>query len=488
MAPGHAQSATYKIRHDRKSRRSLRRLNLAHCSQRTFVNSTILQFPNARDFPASFLFGAATSAYQIEGAVNADGRGESWWDVFARTPGNIRDGSTGDIACRHYKRWAEDLDLMKSLGLQAYRFSIAWPRIFPNGRGQINAAGLDFYDRLVDGMLTRGIVPYATLYHWDLPQTLALEGGWQVRSTAEAFADYTEAVVHRLGDRVARWATLNEPRCSAYVGHLEGRHAPGMRSLEATLRAAHHLLLGHGLAVQAARRAKPDVSIGIVLDVKPYSPATDSSEDQVAATRGDGIFNRWFLDAIFRGHYPDDIAADYSAAMPTIEGSDMATIAVPINHVGINYYTRSVVRHSVAAPYPHLEDVVVPGAHYSTMNWEDWPEGLRQMIVRIHQDYAPKAIYVAENGAAEPDVVDADGRVHDDARIRYLSGHLRACSEALAAGAPLDAYLVWSFMDNFEWGRGYTQRFGLVHVDYATLKRTPRDSALAFRDFLATRY
>ncbi len=442
-------------------------------------------FPSASEFPREFLFGAATSSYQIEGAVNADGRGESWWDVFARTPGNIRDASDGSIACGHYERWAQDLDLMQQLGLQAYRFSVAWPRVLPEGRGRVNTAGLDFYDRLVDGMLARGIVPYATLYHWDLPQTLADEGGWQVRSTAYAFAEYTELVIARLGDRVARWATLNEPRCSAYVGHLEGRHAPGMQSLQATLCAAHHLLLGHGLAVQAARRVKPDVSIGIVLDVKPHTLASDTNEDRAAVTRGDGIFNRWFLDPIFRGAYPADIAADYAAAMPTIEATDMATISVPIDHLGINYYTRSVVQHVPSAPYPHLKEVSVHGAHYSTMVWEDWPEGLHRMLTRIHREYAPAAIYVAENGAAEPDVVGVDGCIRDDARVRYLAGHLQACAKAIADGAPLDAYLAWSFMDNFEWGRGYTQRFGLVHVDYDTLRRTPKESAKAYRDFIA---
>ncbi len=453
---------------------------------RNFLPMTVVApFPSARDFPQSFLFGAATSSYQIEGAVKADGRGESWWDVFARTAGNIRDGSNGDVACGHYERCVQDLDLIQRLGLQAYRFSVAWPRVLPSGRGHVNVAGLDFYDRLVDGLLARGIAPYATLYHWDLPQTLADEGGWQVRSTAEAFAEYSEIVVRRLGDRVARWATLNEPRCSAYVGHLEGRHAPGMQSLEATLRAAHHLLLGHGLAVQAARRVKPDVSIGIVLDVKPYTPASDSEEDRVAAIRGDGIFNRWFLDAIFRGSYPVDIAADYASAMPEIASGDMTTISVPIDHLGINYYTRSVVRHAPTVPYPRLEEVTVPGAHYSTMNWEDWPEGLHRMLTRIHREYAPTAIYVAENGAAEPDVVDADGRIRDLARERYLARHLHACAKAIAAGVPLDAYLAWSLMDNFEWGRGYTQRFGLVYIDYKTLERMPKDSALAYRNFIA---
>ncbi|MBW8847998.1 MAG: beta-glucosidase [Burkholderiales bacterium] len=442
-------------------------------------------FPDPAAFPPGFKFGAATSAYQIEGAVAEDGRGPSWWDTFAHTPGLIRDASTGDIACDHYHRWAEDLDLMQGLGLEAYRFSVAWPRVLPEGRGRLNPAGLDFYERLVDGLLARGITPYATLYHWDLPQPLADAGGWQVRETAEAFAEFSVQVMRRLGDRVARWATLNEPRCSAYVGHLEGRHAPGWTDLAATLKAAHHLLLAHGRAVQALRAERPGASLGIVLDVKPFTAAAPGAEHEAAVRRADGVFNRWFLDPIFKGRYPEDIAADYAAVMPGIGADDLALISQPIDHLGINYYTRGHVLHAPETRYPHAAEQRVPGAHYSTMEWEDWPEGLHLMLTRLQRDYAPKAIYIAENGAAEPDVVDADGRCRDTARVNYLAGHLGACARALAEGVPLDAYLVWSFMDNFEWGRGYTQRFGLVHVDYATQRRTAKDSALAYRDFIA---
>lgn len=442
-------------------------------------------FPSPAAFPTDFKFGAATSAYQIEGAAAEDGRGPSWWDTFAHTPGRIRDASTGDVACDHYHRWAQDLDLMQALGLQAYRFSIAWPRVLPEGRGRLNPAGLDFYERLVDGLLARGITPYATLYHWDLPQPLADTGGWQVRETADAFAEYSVQCIRRLGDRVARWATLNEPRCSAYVGHLEGRHAPGWTDLAATLKAAHHLLLAHGRAVQAMRAERPDASLGIVLDVKPYTVAASGAEHEAAARRADGVFNRWFLDPVFKGCYPEDIAADYASVMPPIADGDMALISQPIQHLGINYYTRGHLLHAPEARYPHAAEQRVPGAHYSTMEWEDWPEGLHTMLTRIHRDYAPQSLYVAENGAAEPDMVDTDGRCRDDARVNYLAGHLAACARAVADGVPLDAYLAWSFMDNFEWGRGYTQRFGLVHVDYATQRRTPKDSALAYRDFIA---
>ncbi len=442
-------------------------------------------FPDARAFPAGFRFGAATSAYQIEGAVAAGGRGPSWWDRFAHTPGRISDGGTGDIACDHFTRWREDLGWMQRLGLQAYRFSVAWPRIQPDGRGAPLAAGLDFYERLVDGLLERGIEPHATLYHWDLPQALADAGGWQARDTAAAFADYAGHVVQRLADRVAHWATLNEPRCCAWVGHLEGRHAPGLTDRRATLAAAHHLLLAHGLAVQALRAARPGAPLGIVLDVKPYTAADDRPETAAAVRRADGVFNRWFLDPLFRGRYPDDIAADHAADMPEVRTADLALIAQPLDFLGLNYYTRGHVRHDASLPHPHAALVPVPGAHLSTMGWEDWPQGLELMLCRIHREYAPRALVVAENGAAEPDVVDADGRVRDPARTRYLAGHLAACARALAAGVPLQAYLVWSLMDNFEWGRGYTQRFGLLHVDFETLERRAKDSAWAYRDFIA---
>jgi len=442
-------------------------------------------FPNAAAFPPGFRFGAATAAYQIEGSVAADGRGPSWWDRFAHTPGRIADGSSGDVACDHYRRWPEDIAWMQRLGLGAYRFSVAWPRVMPGGRGRVNAAGLDFYDRLVDALLEAGITPYATLYHWDLPLPLADAGGWQSRDTAAAFAEYAQCVVARLGDRVARWATLNEPRCCAWVGHLEGRHAPGLQNLRATLAAAHHLLLAHGLAVQALRATQPGASLGIVLDVKPYTAAMPGPEHSAAARRADGVFNRWFLDPLFRGSYPSDIAADCAAELPPILGNDLRLISQPLDHLGINYYTRGHVRHDALRPHPHTSEMPVPGAHLSTMGWEDWPDGLAAMLVRIHREYAPRALYVAENGAAEPDEVDADGGVRDPARTRYLAGHLAACTRALAAGVPLDAYLVWSLMDNFEWGRGYTQRFGLLHVDYATQQRRAKDSAWAYRDFIA---
>ncbi len=439
-------------------------------------------------FPPDFLFGAATSAYQIEGSTQAHGRGPSWWDRFAHTPGRIVDGSTGDSACDHYRRWHEDLTLMARFGLNAYRFSIAWPRVLPDGRGALNSAGLDFYERLVDTLLANGITPFVTLYHWDLPLPLADEGGWLQRGTAEAFADYAALMVQRLGDRVQRWATINEPRCAAFVGHLEGRHAPGLQSVQAALSAAHHLLLGHGLAVQAMRAQRADTRTSIVLDLKPHMPATATPEDAAAALRGDGVFNRWFLDAVFLGRYPADTVrgfgaafnAAFNATLPSIRAADMAVISTPVDALGINYYTRALVRHDATRPYPQLREVQQAGAHHSTMGWEDYPEGLCSVLTRVAQEYAPRDIYIAENGAAEADVPDPDGAVHDLARVRYLMGHLQAASRALAQGVPLSAYLAWSLMDNFEWGRGYTQRFGLVYVDYPSQRRTPKDSMHAY--------
>jgi beta-glucosidase len=305
-----------------------------------------------RAFPPTFTLGVSTSAYQIEGAVDRDGRGPSIWDRFSHTPGAIRDGSNGDVACGHYDRWTDDLDLLAHLGVDAYRFSIAWPRVVPDGVGAVNARGLDFYDRLVDGLLARGIEPYVTLYHWDLPLALHERGGWPERDTAHQFARYVEAVAERLGDRVRHFATLTEPRCAATVGFLEGRHAPGERSLPRTLAAAHHLLLGHGLAVSRLRHHAPDASVSIVLDVKPYTPATDSADDSASARAADGVFNRWYLDALFRGAYPADVWRGYGAAVPTVHDSDLATIRCPLDALGLNYYTRGHVRHDPGAAYP----------------------------------------------------------------------------------------------------------------------------------------
>jgi beta-glucosidase len=437
-----------------------------------------------RLFPAGFHFGAATSAYQVEGAVAQDGRGPSWWDSFSHTPGRIADGSNGDVACDHYRRVDDDIALMRGLNFNAYRFSVAWPRVMPGGTGAVNPKGLDFYDRLVDRLLAAGLAPYVTLYHWDLPQPLADRGGWLNRDTAHAFADYAAVVARRLGDRAHSYATLNEPRCAALVGYQEGRHAPGERDRGKALTAAHHLLLAHGLAMPALRAATRRARVGIVLDVKPYV-ADDASEASVRAARhADGVFNRWFTEPLFHGTYPADVWDGYGAMVPDVRVGDMTQISQPIDTLGINYYARGVVRFEADKPFPHATEVRQAGSLYTAMGWEVSPQGLQDILTRLHADYDLKDIYIAENGAAFDDVLQGDA-VHDTERREYYATHLQATARALAAGVPVSAYMAWSLMDNFEWGFGYTRRFGIVYVDYATQRRIPKGSALWYRDFIA---
>lgn len=437
------------------------------------------------NFPTDFHYGASTSAYQIEGAVHEDGRQPSIWDEFAHKSGRVKDSSTGDVACDHYHRWREDVDLIRSLGHNAYRFSIAWPRVIPHGRGTINAKGLDFYDRLVDRLLENGIAPYATLYHWDLPMGLHAQGGWLNRDACHAFADYAAVVAQRLGDRVYGYATFNEPRCSATVGYLEGRHAPGEMDQAKALQVAHHLMLAHGLGMQALRANTSKARLGVVLDVKPYHAADDSTASRQAAHNAYGVFNRWFMDPMFLGHYPQDIWEGYGALVPTVHDGDLATICQPIDSLGINYYSRGHVEHSAAKAFPHAAEVRCATSSFSDMGWEIWPDGLREMLVRIHQDYRLPDIYIAENGAAMDDVLK-DGKVNDPVRRDYLQSHIAAVAQARAAGVPVSGYLAWSLLDNFEWGHGYTRRFGICYVDYPTQQRIPKDSALWLRDFIAS--
>lgn len=434
-------------------------------------------------FGKDFLFGSATSAYQIEGATEADGRGPSIWDAFCKKTGNIADGSNGSPTCDHYHRYADDVQLMRELNLQAYRFSFAWPRIQANGTGPANARGLAFYDRLLDQLLANNITPFCTLYHWDLPLALGEKGGWLNRDTAYRFADYAQLLGQHFGDRIPHWATLNEPRCSAFVGHLEGRHAPGLTSLPATLQASHHLLLAHGLAIQALR-AECQASLGIVLDVKPHQPQDEADQD--AARWADGIFNHWFADPLFGRGYPAELVQGFGPAMPEYPEQDLHTIAQPLDSLGINYYTRAVCRTNHKLPFPHAEEIQPAGARYTAMGWEVYPPGLTDMLLRFHARYQLPHYYIAENGAAFADVPDARGQVHDPDRLHYLQQHLEAVAEAKQRGVPIDAYLAWSFMDNFEWGLGYTRRFGLVHVDYPSQRRTPKTSALWYRDFIAS--
>ncbi|HZM71887.1 MAG TPA: GH1 family beta-glucosidase [Candidatus Polarisedimenticolia bacterium] len=430
-----------------------------------------------------FLWGAATSAYQIEGAVNADGRGESIWDRFCHTPGAIEGGATGDIACDHYHRWPGDLDLMAEIGLTAYRFSVSWPRIQPEGRGRLNAPGLDFYSRLVDGLLSRGIAPVVNLYHWDLPQ--ALEDrvrGWTGRETAERFADFAEAVFRRLGDRVSWWLTLNEPWVQAFLGYHQGIHAPGVRDLGAAVRASHHLLLGHGLAVEAYRSLSLGGQIGLALDLQVSSPATDSDEDRRAATLSDGATNRWFLDALLRGAYPSDVAELFAAhgadIGSVVRPGDLATIARPIDFLGMNYYFRRTVS-AADTGLGWTEDPAAPrtSTGVTEMGWGIDPDAFLEQLLRLHADYPGMPILVTENGIGLRDDVGPDGSVDDRRRIDYLRDHVARVRQAIDAGVDVRGYFVWTLLDNFEWSFGYRPRFGLVHVDFATQRRTPKASA-----------
>jgi beta-glucosidase len=431
-------------------------------------------------FPADFIWGAATAAYQIEGAAHEGGRGESVWDRFAATPGKVRNGESGDIACDFFHRYHDDVALMRELGLDAFRFSVSWPRVFPEGRGRINQAGLDFYDRLVDELLANGIQPFLTLFHWDTPQALEDAGGWPVRATAEAFVEYAEAVATRLGDRVEHWITHNEPWVVAWLGHALGLHAPGRKSEADAVAAAHHLLLAHGWAVEAIRRAAPMAQAGITLDLSQSYPASPRPEDEAAARQVDGEGNRWFLDPIFRGSYPADLLPRPARGAPVGHAGDLATIAAPLDFLGVNNYRRLVV--SAGGDCPQL---LHPDGQYTDMDWEVYPDGLYQLLVRLAKDYSPPAIYVTENGAAFADVRDHDGKVHDPERTAYLAGYLDAVARAGADGAPVKGYFVWSLLDNFEWALGYAKRFGLIYVDYPTLERVPKDSFYWYRDFIA---
>jgi beta-glucosidase len=432
-------------------------------------------------FPSDFIWGAATASYQIEGAAFEDGRGESVWDRFSATPGKVRAGDSGAVACDFYHRYRDDIRLMRELGLDAFRFSISWPRVIPEGRGTVNAAGLDFYDRLVDELLANDIEPFATLFHWDTPQALEDEGGWPERATAEAFVEYTEAIVGRLGDRVRRWMTHNEPWVHAWIGYAWGEHAPGRTSEVDAVAAAHHLLLSHGWATEAIRRTAPDAQVGIVLNLAHAYPASDSPEDEAAAWRVDGEGNRWFLDPIFRGSYPVDLLDRNELLMPVLQDGDLEAIAAPIDFLGVNNYFRFVVGAGPNGP----QFVANPEAQHTDMGWEVHPDGLYKLLVRVASDYAPPAIYVTENGAAFGDVRVHDGAVHDPERTAYLETYIDAVGRATAEGAPVKGYFVWSFLDNFEWGHGYSKRFGIVYIDYPTLERVPKDSFYWYRDLIA---
>jgi beta-glucosidase len=451
------------------------------------VNASPRQTGEAVRFPAGFAWGTATASYQIEGAVEEDGRSPSIWDTFSHTPGKVQDGDTGDVADDHYHRYKEDIELMAGLGVGWYRFSLAWPRLQPAGRGALNEAGVDFYSRLVDALLAKDIQPWVTLYHWDLPQALQDEGGWPLRDTAERFAEYASAVYERLHDRVTHWTTLNEPWVSAFLGHATGQHAPGLKDPEAALRAAHHLMLGHGRAIEAMRaQGDADSSFGITLSMSPIDAASDDPADLDAARRADGLTNRLFLDPLLRGGYPADVLEDVREVTDGahVHPGDEDSINAPVDVLGINYYYRTVVRAGSAARHETSAWVgsgdiepVSRGLARTEMGWEIDPEGLYDLLTRVARDYPGVPLYVTENGAAIADEKGPDGEVHDPARVAYLDAHFRAAHRAIADGVDLRGYFVWSLLDNFEWAFGYSKRFGLIHVDFDTLERTPKDSA-----------
>jgi beta-glucosidase len=420
-------------------------------------------------FPHNFFWGAATASYQIEGAWNEDGKGESIWDRFSHTPGKVTNGDTGDIACDHYHRFEEDIALMRQLGLKAYRFSTSWPRVLPTGRGRVNTKGLDFYDRLVDGLCAANIEPLLTLYHWDLPQALQDEGGWENRSTTYAFADYAALMVKRLGDRVRFWTTFNEPSVVAFNGHYSGEHAPGIKDDRVTRQVVHHLLVAHGLAVQAVRGVSSKVDAGIVLNLWPAEPASDSPEDAAAAEAAWDRHETLFLDPIFKAHYPASALDSIGEDMPRIHDGDLALISQELDFVGINYYSRHVVSAT-------KEMGRLPESEYTEMGWEVCAPAFRRLLVKLHNSYRLPPIYITENGSSFMDEVGIDGKVHDPRRLDYLKQHLIQLRLAMQDGVDVRGYMAWSLLDNFEWGHGFSKRFGLVYVDYESQKRVIKDS------------
>lgn len=437
------------------------------------------------DFASDFRWGCSTSSYQIEGAVDQDGRGESIWDRFCATPGHIRDGSSGAMACDHYQRWPQDLDLARSLGTNAYRFSIAWPRIFANGRGNAaNQKGLDFYSRLVDGMLERGLEPWVTLYHWDLPQALQDQGGWANRDTVDAFVDYTDVVSRHLGDRIKHWITHNEPWCTAFHGHYEGVHAPGLKDFKTALQVCHNVLVSHGLAIPVIRRNVPAARVGAALSLHPLKPASASPQDAAATLRHDGLRNRWFLDPLHGRGYPADIWQRVGDNAPQVQAGDMEVIATATDFLGVNYYFPEIVADAPGQGVLATRVVEAENVERTAFGWEVSPEGMVTLLSRVAQDYQPAEIYLTENGSTYDDVVGADGQIKDHQRRRYLMRHLAALKEIVALGIPVKGYFAWSLLDNFEWAEGYIRRFGLTHVDFATQQRRLKASGQWYRDFL----
>ena len=437
-------------------------------------------------FPKDFTWGVATSSYQIEGAVNEDGRTPSIWDIFSKTEGKTYQGHTGDVACDHYHRYKEDVEIMKEIGVKAYRFSIAWPRIFPE-EGKYNPKGMDFYKRLVDELLKRDIMPVATIYHWDLPQwAYDKGGGWLNRDSVKWYLEYASKLFKELGDVVPLWITHNEPWCSSILSYGIGEHAPGHKNYREALIAAHHILLSHGEAVKAFREMNIKGSkIGITLNLTPAYPASEKEEDKLAAQYADGFANRWFLDPIFKGNYPEDMMELYSKIIGEfdfIKEGDLETISVPIDFLGVNYYTRSIVKYDEDSMLK-AENVPGPGKR-TEMGWEISPESLYDLLKRLDREYTKLPMYITENGAAFKDEVTEDGRVHDYERIEYIKEHLKVIARFIEEGGNLKGYFVWSLLDNFEWAHGYSKRFGIVYVDYETQRRILKDSAWWYKEVI----
>ena len=437
------------------------------------------------DFGADFRWGCSTSSYQIEGAVLEDGRGESIWDRFCAAPGHIRDASSGAVACDHYHRWPQDLDMAASLGTNAYRFSIAWPRIFPEGRGRIpNQKGLDFYSRLVDGMLERGLEPWVTLYHWDLPQALQDQGGWANWDTVAAFVEYTDVVSRHLGDRIKHWITHNEPWCTAFIGNHEGVHAPGLRNFQTALQVCHNVMVSHGLAIPVIRRNVAAAEVGAALSLHPLYAASDSARDVAATLRHDGLRNRWFLDPLHGRGYPSDIWNLLGDKAPIVHEGDLQVIATPTDFLGINYYFPEVVADAPGQGVMATRVIESSNVERTAFGWEVSPDGMVALLSRVARDYQPAVIYLTENGSSYEDVVSPNGEIDDVERRRYLERHLLALREIVAKGIPIKGYFAWSLLDNFEWAEGYLRRFGLTHVDFHTQQRRLKLSGKWYRSFL----
>ncbi len=456
---------------------------------------------SSNEFPKDFVFGAATAAYQIEGAAEQDGRGPSVWDTFSHIPGKIKPGHNGDVACDHYNRYREDVGIMDSIGLDAYRFSVSWPRVIPEGDGSVNEAGIDFYSRLVDALLEKNITPYATMFHWDLPQSLQDRfGGFASPEITNRFADYASLLVRRLGDRVKHWITFNEPWVYAVLGHRLGVHAPGRKSISAAVKTAHHQLLSHGKAVRRVRDLDPEAEVGITLNLMPIYPETERRRDRAAADMADQFLNRLFLDPLFKGMYPEELWNRLTLFRPKVTAEEMDTIGEPIDFLGTNTYTREWARFSLKQ-FPLFFDMtgmkdvpdgdyVKEGVQYTSMGWEVYPEALHRILLRIKNDYGNVPLYVTENGAAFEDsaVEDSDGwRVHDRKRVDYLKKHIAKVAQARSEGADVRGYFVWSLLDNFEWAEGYDKRFGIVYVDYESQERILKDSAYWYRGLISER-